>query len=314
MINRKIQRLVIVWMAVLSGFSINLAYSQSIKTSIDRQDILIGEPINYKLLFTFPTSDYQIEFNVPDSIEHFEILDKIKSDSTDKKGNYLVFQNIRFTSWDSGRWAIPSFAVKIRNAATNSRYTLNTDQLLINVGYAPADSTGELRDIKPVMDVFYIDNSWIYIAAAVLTAIILLVILYRYFKRRPKREKPIFDSKLTPYEEAMASLKNLEGANLWDAAVLKGYYTSISDILKKYYSRTQGKNLLNKTTAEMLLLFKEKEMPAEAIGMLAETLRRGDAVKFAKYNPPQTENEQSLQQVRSVITYLNKNEKQSSSN
>ena len=310
MMKTKIRESVLRWwvLSVIFVFINVSLFGQSIQTAIDRKDILIGEQIHYRLQFTLPSVDYRIEFNVPDSFEHFEILDKVKSDSTDPKGRYLVFQRIRLTSWDSGHWAIPSFPIKLRNAATNASYTLNTERILINVGYAPADSTGELRDIKPVMEVFYIDRSWMYIAAAILTALILLYILYRYLKKRPKKQKPLFDSKLTAFEEAMVNLKALESTDLRNSDALKSYYTSLGEILKKYYSRTKGRNLLTKTTAEMLLLFRENDVAPDAISMLAEAMRRGDAVKFAKYSPPENESRESLEQVRAVINYLNTNE------
>jgi hypothetical protein len=158
------------------------------------------------------------------------------------------------------------------------------------------------------MEVFYIDRSWMYIAGAILTALILLYLLIRYLRRRPKKVKPLFDSKLTPFEEALANLKALETTDLRNSDSLKSYYTSLGEILKKYYSRTKGKNLLNKTTAEMLLLFRENGIAPDAISMVAEAMRRGDAVKFAKYSPPEYESRESLEQVRKVITYLNTNE------
>lgn len=306
MIKRKIRRS-LVWITVICfSFCVQSGFAQSIQTYIDKKDILIGEPISYHLQFTLPSADFKIDFNIPDSFQHFEIMDKFKSDSTDKKGSYLVLQNIKLTSWDSGQWAIPSFPIKIRNAATNQSYTLNTDQVLINVGYAPADSTGELRDIKPVMEVFYIDRSWIYIAAGAVVLLILLILLYRYFKKRPKKEKPLFDSKLTAYEEAIQGLQSLRSTSLNDEPSIKNYHTSLSDIFKKYYSRKKRKNLLNKTTGDILLELKGDGLDSNTMSTLAEALRASDAVKFAKYIPPAYESEQSLDKIRATIEGIEK--------
>lgn len=90
---------------------------------------------------------------------------------------------ILLTSFDSGQWSIPSFPISIRKINTASSYTLNTDPILINVGYSPEDSTGELRDIKPIIAVKLMDNSWWYIAAAVLIGLLLAWFVYRYLKK-----------------------------------------------------------------------------------------------------------------------------------
>lgn len=295
---------------MLACFSIFIQYSsaQSIQTSIDRKSILIGEQIKYNLVFTLPSQDYTIEFNLPDSFPHFDIISKIKSDSVDTKGNYLVLQKLVLTSFDSGKWPIASFPIKI-SSNNSAKYTLNTDSIIIAVGYAPTDSTGELRDIKPVMEVFVIDNTWIYAIAATVIAIILLLLIYRYFKRRKKREKPLFQSALSPYDEAMQALSNLKKYNLSVAPEIKEYHSALADIFKKYYSRKDQRNLLNKTTGDILLKLKENKADV-IIPSVAEALRCSDAVKFAKYLPPVGESERSLEQIKNGIDVMEKSQQQ----
>ncbi|MCP9751706.1 hypothetical protein [Ferruginibacter sp. HRS2-29] len=295
-------------MAIVICFTlcIQTVAGQSIQTSIDRKDILIGEPITYRLQFTLPTTTYRIEFNVPDSFPHFEIMDKVKSDSNNARGNYLVLQTLVLTSWDSGSWAIPSFPIKIRNTADNAVYTLNTDQVLINVGYAKADTTGQLRDIKPVMDVFYFDPFWVYVGIGVVILLVLLFLLYRYIRRRPKRQPPLFNSALSPFEEAMQELKKLAGHASVGSDEAKVFYTMMGNIFKRYYSRKKQQDLLNKTTGEVLLSLKQTNLDASALSGLAEALRRADAVKFAKYVPAEDENRQSLSQVGNTIEQIEK--------
>lgn len=282
------------------------SYSQSIQTFIDRKDILIGEQIHYTLQFTLPSNAYSIEFNVPDSFAHFEIMNKAKSDSTTKEGAYMVMQRILVTSWDSGRWAIPSFPVRLRNTVDNSSYILNTDSVLVNVGYAKADSTDQLRDIKPVMEVFYVDETWIFIAAGVLAGLILLYFLYRYLRKRALRPKPALESALSPYDEAMQSLKNISQLNLQDPTAVKTYHSSLAEIFKRYYSRKLQKNILNKTTDEVLMQLNQGETNTQTISHIAEALRCGDAVKFAKFVPPVTQSGQSFQNIHNSIEQLEK--------
>ncbi len=79
-----------------------------------------------------------------------------------------------------------------------------------------------------------------------------------------------------------------------------------SDIFKKYYSRIQQKDLMNKTTGDILLLLKEQKDDQAILSAISNSLRCADAVKFAKYLPAQTVSEQSLSQVQSVIELIEK--------
>ena len=281
------------------------SHAQSVSTSIDKKAILIGEHINYELRFTLPTPDLSVDFNIPDSIPHFDIISKKKFDSSDKQGNHLVFQRILFTSFDSGKWSLPSFSVKIRNARSPSVFILNTDAIPIDVGYSPEDSTGQLRDIHTVMEVSIIDRSWIYIAIGILLALILAYFIYRYFRKR-KKDKPLFESKMTAFDEAMQGLRQLQAEHPSSTESFKTFYTSLTDIFRRYMSRKEQADMMNNTTSDLLIMMKEKQQDSALIFTLADALRTSDAVKFAKYLPPQEETGKAVQNVQSVIQELEK--------
>jgi hypothetical protein len=69
--------------------SIQFAFAQSptLKTSVDRRQILIGEQLKYNVEATFPLNAYRVGwFNVPDSFSHFEIVRRGKIDTIEKNG------------------------------------------------------------------------------------------------------------------------------------------------------------------------------------------------------------------------------------
>jgi len=281
------------------------SHAQGIQTFKDRKDILIGERITYEVRINLASSGYQIQLYIPDSIPHFDLIEKNKYDTVDKQGNYSLRQVIVFTSFDSGSWQFPSFPLSIGSPGKLSR-KFNTDSFMVNVGYMPADSSGQLRDIKPVMDVFVVENSWIYIVLAIITALVIAWLLYRYFKNRKKKEKPLFSSPLSPYEEAMKNLKALQKNYQDTPAYIKQFHTSLSDIFKRYYSRKVQRNMMNTTTSDILIKLKQVDPGPELLSHAGEALRMGDAVKFAKYVPPSGENERSLIQVKGLIDFLEK--------
>jgi len=82
--------------------------------------------------------------------------------------------------------------------------TLNTDQILINVGYAPADSTGELRDIEPDGNYLYRSLMDVYCSTAALGWLILWPV--RVFGSVERQAR--VDGKLFAFDEAMANLNS----------------------------------------------------------------------------------------------------------
>ena len=279
--------------------------AQAVQTAISTNDILIGEQVRFEIKINLANSSYKIEIDIPDSIPHFDIINQGKYDTTDAAGVYTLRQSILFTSFDSGVWKIPSFPVSISfpNKATQK---FLSDSFLVRVGYSPADSTGQLRDIKPVMEVFVIDRQWMYIAAGVLLALILAYFIYRYFKTRKKKTPPVFNAAQSAYDEAMKALQKMQKEPPTDKASLKIYYGSLSDIFKKYYSRKANSNLMSITTGDLLLRLQTQVKDAQVVSGAAESLRCGDAVKFAKYNPPTTQTEQSVLQIKTAIDFLEK--------
>ena len=278
--------------------------AQSVGVKTDRNQLLIGERLQYELLVNLPSPGYAINFKFPDSVAHFESIENNNFDTINSNGSFQVHKKIVFTCFDSGAWYIPSFEVLVERDNHSQKFL--TDSILINVGYSPADSTGELRDIKPVMEVTVTDYTWYYVAAAILLGIIVAWVVYIYIRNTKRRPKPIFDSPLTPYDEAMSALLELKKYDLHDPVKTKEYHSSLAEIFKKYYSRKQEKNMLNKTTGDILLGTKENYEDARLVSTLAEALRCADAVKFAKYIPTVSESDQSHAQIKEAIEFIEK--------
>ena len=272
--------------------------AQSLSTTVSKNNILIGEQIKYRLSFNFPENDYQIEFNVPDSFPHFEILDKRKFDSTHNKGFYIV-QDILLTSWDSGAWQIPSLPIKLKKISTNRVYDFASDSFNIKVGYAPADGADTLRDVKPIRGVSFVDDTWIYFAIGMLLALILIYFIWRYFKNRPKKiARPTGKA---AYEEAMSALNKLRQTKIDTQDSAKAFYTALGAIFKQYYQKKSTQNLDNKTTAEVVAMLRRTEPMGLAADFVQEALGTGDAAKFAKYLPAAEENDKCCDFVANAI-------------
>ena len=300
---------VLVKVAIIICFSFCMpdvfAQSPDVKTSVDKADILIGEQIKYKVSATFPAGVFKVNwFLPPDSVAHFEIVDKSKIDTTAENSNTKLEQTITMTSFDSGRWNIPAFRINFDPVKDDTTLNLYTDSIPVNVGYAASDSTNQLRDIKPIMEVTVKNYLWYYVGGGILLLLVIAFMLWRYFKNRKKEPATISSSKLSPYDEALQSLDKLKQLNLQNPEDIKQYHAKLSAIFKWYISRKQRVNIMNKTTGDVLIQLTENNLPKEIITNAATALCCGDAVKFAKYLPVTSESEDCFNKIKEVIQFI----------
>ena len=275
-----------------------LSFSQAVRSTVDKKDILIGERITSVLTVDLPSAEYSVNLIVPDSIPHFEILQKNGGNGKTQAGADVWQYTIIFTSFDSGTFTFPGLAYRISHLNTASQL-LSTDQIKVNVGYMALDSGEQPRDIKTIIEVAYTDYFWVIIGIGILLLFILLYFLYRYFKK--KKKTPVAQSSKGAYEEAMQALTELRKLNEQGGVVVKEYHTKLADVLRNYYGKTFNQNYQNKTTQEILAKLKSHELNAETATHATEALATGDAVKFAKYHPSFTENEAALNYLKTVI-------------
>jgi hypothetical protein len=284
----------------------NFCFGQTVQTFINKNEILIGEQIQYKVKATYLNSKYNIKwFAVPDTIAHFEVVAKSNIDSSIENDKITLTQTITYTSFDSGKWALPSLLIEAKALNKDSTIILKTDSFDINITYAAADSTNQLRDIKPIIEVSVADYFWYYVAGVTLLLLLLVWIIWRYVKKRKKNPQEIVNN-LSAYDEAMEALKVLSANNLTDNAELKNYHSRLAEIFKRYFSRMAGKNVLNYTTGDILVQLSLAGVGKDEISDAAIALRCGDAVKFAKFKASIGESENCKTIITAIIEKLDR--------
>ena len=280
-----------------------------IKTAVDKNEILIGEHFKLKIEASSISPDSKIIWPViPDSILHFEVISRSKLDSVYSNSQLTaISQTLTFTSFDSGKWVLPSFV--INSIAANSKTAVNffTDSLPINVSFSATDTTAQLRDIKPIKEVTVTNPLWYYLFSGLIFLIIFILVIW-YFKRRKKDKLPaILQSKLSAYDEAMMELENLKKYNTSNQTEIKVVHSKLGEILKRYLSRRQNVDYLNNTTGNILMMLNANILDKNILSNVAAGLRLSDAVKFAKYIPPAIETEENVQKIKQVIKQLEQN-------
>ena len=305
----KLVTVLIIGFLFLTQYS--FAQAPTVKTTVDKTDILIGQQIHYKVETSMPDNTYRLSwFSVPDSFGNFVPILKEKIDSSYSNGNLNFSQQIIITSFDSGRQVIPPLALTASTLDGDSTFNVYTDSIPVNVTYSPADSTLPFHDIKTIIEVKKTFPWWIWLLVA--AGVILIIALTIYFVRKSKKKKEtaIFESKLSPYDEAMQLLDELQKENLPAKNQMREYYLRLSDIFKRYLSRKTNSYQMHLTTDELLMELGQLDLSKEKITSFASCLRMGNVVKFARYVPPDYENQKSFSETKEMITNINNIENQ----
>lgn len=287
--------------SILLSISPVLAKTQVLaKASLDRDSILIGEPLKLSLDVRVPLGQ-EIKWFLLDTIPHFEFVEKGKPDTTDDIDGKALQQIITLTSFDSGNWVIPPLAITI------SDKTYFTDSIPIKVTWSAFNPQEEYRDIKEITEVG--GPTWTkYIPWIIAVATLLAAAALWYFlrgRKKPAVVQEAYVSKLTPYEEALQALEELRVKGFAQNGQVKNYYSKLNDILRVFVLRKLKIATMEKTNEELIIQLRQLSMDRETFNQLTTALRMADFVKFAKYQPNAEDNEKNLVIIRTAITSLN---------
>jgi hypothetical protein len=277
---------------------IPLVAQVSIKASVDRNKILIGEPISISVEAYVPLGS-DVAWFKSDSIEHFDIAKRSPIDTVNNMDGKKIAQVFTVTSFDSGRWTIPSFEVNVGGKPYYS------DSLTIDVAFISFDPKEEYHDIK---DIIVVENKvlgyipWIISGIAIISLILIFLLLNRK-KKRPVAIPKNNVARLTAYEDAMRALAELGKKGVQGNE--KAYYSEMNDILRKYVSGKFGISTFERTNEELILQLAMMNLPQKPFTSLMQSLRMSDFVKFARYRPAEEDNINNLEIVRSSIDLLN---------
>ncbi len=154
-------------------FAATQAQVTAVVTS-NKEKIYIGEPFTLKFELKAISSSSAIQWKLPDSIPHFEVIAYDTSDVLTKK--------ITLTSFDSGLWAVDNIEVVVPSNVNDKPQLLKFPAKEILIEY---DTTGNqlMNDIKPIVEVNA--GQWfigLIVAAVALMSLIVLIVLFKRWK------------------------------------------------------------------------------------------------------------------------------------
>lgn len=270
----------------LFTFLFSLVSFSQVKSSIDSTKIRIGAQVTYKIQVEADTTDLVL-FPEGQTFLPMEMIESFKTDTTKNNAKYSLVKKYGLTQFDSGHYTIPRQKIIIGDK------TFYTDSLRVEVNTIKVDTTKQgLYDIKPFIQVEKSTSNWwktVLIVLAILLVVAFLLYWFIWRKKPLTKEEEI--ALLPPYERAKLALKKLDESDYLQQAELKGYYSELTFIIRKYLDEKVYDKALESTTAELvnrLNLLKDGnqiELSKDDIRNIETVLKRADLVKFAKGTP-----------------------------
>jgi len=286
---------------LVSGLLIN-AQTISVSVETDTTDYLVGDFINYKIEVITRKNIEVLNPSLPDSITNLEFISRGNPTFTEnEKFNTTVFPFV-LAGYDSVTATIPPLAVEYRSIGDSSYKSITTDSLSVNIHTVLVSTAEEIKDVKsPVL----IPYNWLLLLLWIAIAAVVIIVtsyLYKKYKRK-QAEKPV-EKKIIiipPHVKAFRALEVLENEQLWQQGKVKAYHSRITEIIRRYFEERFNFLSLELTTSETVHQLKNIKESEIIHNVTFDFLSNADLVKFAKFQPLKTLNEEMMNQAKEIV-------------
>jgi hypothetical protein len=289
---------------IASLFIAARAFSQdvTVTASIDSQSIAIGDWIRYSVEVKHPVGVNVALPSYKDTLGSFDIVQQDSLVKTESNGIVHLQKKFVITKFDAGTHYIAPFVVQYHDGAGNI-HSVQSNAIPVEVRGVEVDTTQAIRDVKPPLAVPISAEEIALYAALALALGAAGYGIYYYMKRKKKigglveEEQP----NIPPHVLALLQLDKLEEQGLWQKGEMKLFYSEATEIIRRYFELRYGILALEMTTGEVMDQLKKFSLPDDTFSKIERFLSDADLVKFAKYQPITSENENVIPAARAIV-------------
>ncbi len=260
--------------------------------------LTVGDPIELTLSITHPADSHAIMPELAGEWGPFLVNNQSAPVTlANGDGTESTSQVIDARLFAPGSYTTPPVVIGLTDSAGQVSEVL-AQPLTVDITSVLIEGDSELRDIKPQVEMPYI-NIVLWVLAALIMALIVGVVILIIRHYRARRALAALDNRL-PHEVALDELNRIEGLQFPDAGLFKEHYTLVSDTLRIYMEKRANVPMMERTTAEIQNGLKQADLDPSidqssvvqpsvvqpsVVGHLLSILDVSDLVKFSKYSP-----------------------------
>ena len=279
------------------------AQGVSVRAFTDSSNYQVGDYIN---LIIQVEHNQNISISNPalsDSTSKIEIIKQESPEVENHEGNLITTFRYVISKYDSGDVTIPPIPVLYRVKGSQGLQTAYTNEVNFTVHTLKLLPGNQIKDVKAPVK---IPLDWKDILLWVLAALVILAIAF-YFYSRYKKKKMTEVKKVKkviqkpPHVIALYELRALEQQQLWQKGMIKDYHSKITEIIRRYFQDQFYLPALELTTSEVMQYLKQVKRANIIIDITFDFLSNADLVKFAKFKPMASINEEMMRQATEIV-------------
>jgi len=270
--------------------------------SVDSSNYLVGDYINYTLEVRTP-KDIEITYPViVDSLKQVEVIKEFEPEVIESEDiNSIRFHYI-ISHYDSSEINIPSIAVEYITTGDTLSHIVFSNPVTFNVHTLEISADTDIEDVKSPLT---IPLDWMLVILWLLIGLVVLgtgYFLYRRYKKK-RLEAPVEKEIIIipAHIKALTELDNLEKEQLWQRGLIKDYHSNITGIVRGYFEDRFELPALELTTSESMSELRKVSEAEIIYDTTNKFLKNADLVKFAKFIPLDSVNEEMMVQAKGIV-------------
>lgn len=254
--------------------------------------LTIGDPFEIVAVVSIPANK-NISGPFIDSIEPFAIIDqkhKIKQEKGIANHNY----RFKVVAFNIGDLKFPPLKFLIKEGTKID--TIQTNPVDIKIISILPENMKDINDIKEMIE--FPNPLPVIILIIVICAGLLFFFGTRYYKKL-KQKRIIGERSIPCWERALNALDGLLKEDFINKGMIKRYYYTLTEILKRYLEERFNFPAIEQTTTEIVQSMKALKLPLR--DEFKDIFYYADMVKYAKFIPPPESNEEIVRRSRELI-------------
>lgn len=297
-------RKIFLYVFVFISISLNiLAQSLTVQAETDTTDYLVGDYIHYELILTYG-SNYRVKVPpLKDKLGSLELISEAPVEKSENDSRITEIHQYVLAGYDSSSINIPPVKVEYSIGNSNNVQSLESNAVHINIHTLKVNPSTGIKDVKKPLRIAL---SWIFYL--ILGLVILLIILaayyfYNKYKRKNEGEVEVVKTvQLSPGKVALKALDELNGKKLWQKGNVKEFHSEITGIIRKYFEDRYNFPALEMTSGEIMQVLDRVMDNQQLIDITREFLSNADLVKFAKFVPMPSVNEEMMKEAYKIVS------------
>lgn len=300
--------LIYIVLAILTFSNISGQYID-VSADTDTSEYIVGDYIVYSLELKYDKQLNVIIPSVPDSISNLVFIREESPLREENETQVIERRKYIFSKYDSTEVTLPAYKVPYTVAGGNEVKYASVNTVDIVVKTMEVDPEGDIQDVKAPLK---IQLDLLFILLIALGVIILVAagyFIYRHYKKKSSGE--VFEKKvikIPAYKIALESLSELDSKKLWQQGKVKDYHSEITEIVRRYFEKRFSFLAMEMTSADVLETLNDIDVTTDVHLLTNDFLTNADMVKFAKFVPMPTINEEMMKQAYEIVNKTKQDE------